>query len=130
MWSRAQGERVRELTRSTDSIFVWGQDAGIYYYSGRRCASRFTMIGSLLNDDPASLSRRRILMDELRANKPRIVIITEPEFPELAAFLQGNYLVAGPRGFDTNDRRPDETIMMVLMDRDDPVSFIDWEWSL
>ena len=53
-WSRAQGERVADLTDPGDTIFVWGRDAGIYYYGQRRCASRFTMVGALAVMSPGS----------------------------------------------------------------------------
>ncbi|MCB9865078.1 MAG: glycosyltransferase family 39 protein [Phycisphaerales bacterium] len=46
-WGRAIGEKVRAVTDPDDYVFVYGNDAEIYYYAQRRCASRFTMISGL-----------------------------------------------------------------------------------
>ncbi|MCH7527225.1 MAG: hypothetical protein IID39_07295, partial [Planctomycetes bacterium] len=71
-WARAQGLRVAALTDPEDSIFVWGKDAGIYFYSDRRCASRYTMVGALGDHAIGYQQRRKILMEELQTNRPRL----------------------------------------------------------
>jgi hypothetical protein len=43
----AIAQRVRAITRPTDSIFVWGQVPEIYWASGRRPATRFIHTGFL-----------------------------------------------------------------------------------
>ncbi len=127
-WSRVQGRRVGAVTDSDDTVFMWGEDAGIYYYSGRKCASRYTMIGALLDNASGAADRRRTLLRELSERRPRIVLIAEPEFPELRAFLQTHYLAASPKALDRHDANPEKTIMIALTDRDRPVGHIDWEW--
>ncbi|MEE9294729.1 MAG: glycosyltransferase family 39 protein [Phycisphaerae bacterium] len=129
-WSRAQGERIAQLTDPEDTIFVWGLDAGFYYYAHRRCASRYTMVGGLADDARGASDRRRILLDELAAAKPRLVLIVQPEFPELKAFLNSRYVLAGPSPLDRHDFRPEKIIMVALMDPNRPVKPIDWEWSM
>lgn len=124
-WARAQGYRVGELTDPDDTVFVWGKDAGIYYYSGRRCASRYTMVGALAEHVPGSRRRRQTLLQELESNRPRLVLLVEPEFDELRQFLQKNYVFAG---LDMHDRNIDKPIMLALMDKDRPVASVDWEW--
>lgn len=127
-WARAQGRRIAELTAPDDTIFVWGKDAGVYHYSKRRCASRYTMVGALLPEAPGFQRRRDTLLRELKEHKPRIVLLVEPEFDELKRFLQDHYVVAGPGGLDRHDRNPEKIIMMALMDSARPVAFVDWEW--
>ncbi len=127
-WSHGQGRRIAELTDPDDTIFVWGRDAGVYYYADRRCASRYTMVGALADDTRGGDERREVLLRELARRRPRIVIIVEPEFPRLKAFLEQNYQLASPRGVDRDDDNPDKIVMVALMDVDRPVSPIDWEW--
>jgi len=124
-WARAQGERVGQLTGPDDTVFVWGHDVGVYYYSQRRCASRFTMAGPLAESAYGHEERRRVLLEELQARRPRLVMLVEPEFEELKRFLQANYVKAG---MDMDDDAPDVPIMLTLMDRTRPVELVDWEW--
>ena len=127
-WGRAQGENVRRVTDPNDTIFVYGNDAEIYYYAQRRCASRFTMITGIQSVYAGADKRRRIMMDELRANPPRLIIVLfdEPPFDEWLAFLRWHY--GDPVGWDFHDRRR-EAIMCVQVRRDAPIESIDWNWD-
>ena len=40
-WGRAQGENIRRVTDPDDTVFVYGNEAEVYYYAQRRCASPF-----------------------------------------------------------------------------------------
>lgn len=124
-WAKAQGLRIASLTEPDDQIFVWGKDAGVYFYSRRRCASRYTMVGALESNAEGADARRAILLDELRRNRPRVVLVVEPEFDALRRFLQENYVVAG---VDMHDRNQDEPIMLALQDPTRPVRQVSWEW--
>lgn len=127
-WGRAQGENVRRVTKPDDTIFVYGNDAEIYYYARRRCASRFTMITGLQGAYSGVNRRREILMRELQANPPRLIVVLfdEPPFEEWTAFLQRHY--GAPVGWDFHDRTG-EPIMFVLARRDQPIETIDWNWD-
>lgn len=127
-WSKAQGLRAMAVTDADDTIFVWGQDAGFYYYSQRRCASRYTMVGGLLEGAIGAAERRTILLEEMERNRPRLVFIVEPEFSELESFLKSNYVFASAKPFDMDDADPRKRILVVLTDRRNPVQPIDWEW--
>ena len=116
------------LTDPSDTVFIWGRDAGIYHYSGRRCASRYTMVGALADTARGHEQRRAILLRELREHRPRLVLYNEDAFSELNRFLDKNYLVAGPHGVDKDDDNPKRPIMIALMDRKRHVAFIDWDW--
>ena len=124
-WARAQGLRVGGVTDPGDTVFVWGKDVGVYRYSGRRCASRYTMVGALDEHARGFQKRRDTLLAELKSRRPRIVLIVEEEFDELTEFLQANYFVAG---VDRDDDNPDKVIMLALMDRAHPIERVDWEW--
>ncbi len=124
-WGRAQGVRVGQLTDPSDTVFVWGKDAGIYFYSHRRSASRYTMVGSLEDGVRGARERRRILLEELRSARPRLVLVVEPEFDELRSYLEKNYVIAG---VDMHDLHPNRPIMLALMDKNRPVELVDWEW--
>lgn len=127
-WGRAQGENVRRVTDPDDEIFVFGNDAEIYYYARRRCASRFTMITGLQARHAGSKRRREILIEELTRRLPRVILILfdEKPFPEWLAFLDRFY---GPAvGVDYHDRNGD-AIMFVFARRDEPIETIDWNWD-
>jgi hypothetical protein len=128
-WGRGQGENVRGVTDPDDTIFVYSNDASIYYYSQRRCASRYTMITGLGAGMPGAERRRSVLIDELRADPPRLILIvlSEDPFPAWRAFLAEHY--SEPIGWDFHDRRRNEAIMMVLCRKDSPVRAIDWNWD-
>ncbi len=127
-WGRAQGENVRRVTDPTDEIFVFGHDTSIYYYSKRKCASRFTMITGLQSPYAGADGRRAILMKELRERLPRLILVLfdEPPFPEWRAFLKEQY--TEPIGWDFKDGTR-EPIMFVVARKDQPVQQIDWNWD-
>ena len=127
-WGKAQGENVRRVTDPTDAIFVFSNDAEIYYYAQRRCASRFTMITGLQAAYAGAEGRRRILLTELRANPPRLILLLfdEPPFDEWRSFLAENY--GEPVGVDYHDRTG-APIMFVLARKDAPLPPLDWNWD-
>ncbi len=127
-WGRAQGENVARVTDPTDSVFVFGNDAEIYYYSRRKCASRYTMITGLQAGMHGAEQRRRTLMDELGTAPPRvlIVLLDEDPFPEWLSFLDQYY---GPAvGVDYHDVTG-KPIMFVFVRKDDPIGFLNWDWD-
>ncbi|MEK7328723.1 MAG: hypothetical protein AAB217_26050, partial [Chloroflexota bacterium] len=108
--------------------FVFGNDASIYYYSHRRSASRYTMITGLAGGMNGAEKRRRILMAELTANPPRLILVLfdEKPFDEWLRFLEHHYGEAV--GVDYHDRTGDP-IMLVFARKDQPVRAIDWNWD-
>lgn len=126
-WARAHGLKVRAVTEPADQVFVYGSDAGVYFYADRRCASRYTMIGALDARYPGSADRRRTLIEDLRRNRPRLILRTgEALFPEFDRLLSEEYERIGA---DHHDHRPGEIILVVYADRRRPVAAIDWEWD-
>ncbi len=125
-FGRAHGRNVAHVTDPDDTIFVFGNDAAIYYYSKRRCASRYTMATGLREQYPRSAQRRAILLEELARELPRVILETgEPRFEAWEAFLKAHY---EPIGADYHDRRGD-LIMPVWGLKDRPVERIDWNWD-
>ncbi|NOT00128.1 MAG: hypothetical protein HOP29_05830 [Phycisphaerales bacterium] len=124
-WARAQGRRVAELTEPNDTVFIWGKDAGIYYYANRRCASRYTMIGALERGAVGFESRREVLLNELENSRPRMMLFVEPGFEFLMPLLDTYY---APAGIDGDDRDPTRPILLVWALRDRPVRDVPWEW--
>ena len=127
-WGRAQGENVRRVTEPGDEVFVFGNDAEIYYYARRRCASRFTMITGLQSGYAGADERRKILMTELEQRQPRLILVLfdEQPFDEWKAFLSEYY--GEPIGWDFHDRTG-EPIMFVLARKDQAIEPINWDWD-
>jgi hypothetical protein len=126
LWGSVQGRHVARVTDEDDTVLAYGHDAGIYYYSGRRCATRYTMVRALAPAYPGFERRRETLLAEVQSNRPRVVLLVDQEpFPELDAWLKANYYLVGT---DYHDRRPGEVIMAALMDKARPLAQIDWNW--
>ena len=125
LWGRAQAANVAQVTDPDDTVLLYGHDVGVYYYSRRRCASRYTMVRALSEQYPGFAKRRAILLEDVRARRPRVVLLVERPFPALDAFLRANYRLVG---IDFHDRRRAEPIMEAWMDRSRPVTTIDWNW--
>lgn len=122
VWSRDHGLRVKQVTAPDDTIYVAGLDAGIYYYSQREGASRYTMITHLAGDDSATETRRERLADDLRDHKPRLILIiaakTTPFIPQLDRFIREHqYVKVGE----------DPGRMIVLCDPKRPIATIAWQ---
>jgi hypothetical protein len=127
LWGRAQGQNVALVTEPDDTVLVYGHDVGVYYYSGRRCASRFTMVRALGEAYPGFEKRRAILLEEVKASRPRLLLMVDVAFPALYDYIMANYQTV-PRGIDYHDRRPNEPVMYVLADKERPIADIDWNW--
>jgi 4-amino-4-deoxy-L-arabinose transferase-like glycosyltransferase len=128
-WGRAQAENVRRVTDPGDTVFVYGNDAAIYYYSGRQCASRYTMITGLHPALRGAQRRRATLMAELLAAPPRLILVVfdQEPFEEWRRFLLEHY-TEQPVGWDFHDQS-DKPIMFVLARKDAPIQAIDWNWD-
>lgn len=72
----AVGQLIGRLSQPGDTLFAWGFDPQIYFYSGRRPASRY--IGNVLPamDDRGTASLT-VLRRELERNRPRFIVIIE-----------------------------------------------------
>lgn len=127
-WGRAQGRNVASITDPNDTIFVFGNDASIYYYAKRRCASRYTMITGLSTGMRGAEERRKVLLQELEAAPPRLIVVLfdEQPFAEWRDFLKRHY--GEPIGWDLHDTSR-EPIMFVLARNDAPVRAMDWDWD-
>jgi putative effector of murein hydrolase LrgA (UPF0299 family) len=127
-WGQAQGENVAAVTDPDDTVFVFGNDASIYYYSHRPCASRYTMITGLGAGMRGAEERRWILLSELERTRPRLiaVLFDEPPWPEWRLFLEKYY--GEPAGWDFGDRTQ-KPIMFVVARKDHPIRPIDWNWD-
>ncbi len=127
-WGRAHGENIARVTDPEDNIFVYGNEASFYYYARRPCASRFTMITALRSGYAGHEARRRILLEEIRTRRPRLILVVlgEEAFPAWADFLPTRYDAVG---WDFRDRPPHDPILMILCDRDRPIANLDWNWD-
>ena len=123
VWAMQHGWNVARVTDASDEIFVWGNDPGIYHYSERNSASRYTMVTALLGSGRGVSDRQDILMTELRTRRPRLILITARPFSALDAFVRAEYQAVGL------DREPSPTNrirMHVLCDPDRLIEPIQW----
>lgn len=127
-WGRAMGHKVASVTAPSDTVFVYGSDAAIYYYADRRCASRFTMLAGIHHGYAGFERRRNLLMADLRRAMPTVILVLfdEPPFEEWTAFLHEHY--SEPVGWDFKDGTQ-EPIMFVVTRKDSPILPIEWSWD-
>lgn len=127
-WGRAHGRNVASVTDPGDTVFVFGNDAAIYFYADRRCASRYTMITGLSDGMSGAEERRKILLQELEKNPPRLILVLFDEEPweEWKEFLHRHY--TEPIGWDKHDTTR-EPILFVVARKDAPVGEINWDWD-
>jgi hypothetical protein len=98
----AQRALGRELARRSSAfpgatLFVWGWQGPLYFYSGYGHASRQVFVDDLLKHYAGrdhALIRPRVerIMRELRAAPPSVVFAAYPPFPELRALLEEHYV--------------------------------------
>lgn len=115
---------VREHSKPTEKLFVWGYSPDFYLYADRRSASRYVYCSFLTgmipwtNTSPERDTRyaivpgtMEILLRELEANRPEFFIDTSlgtgrsfskyplTKFPRLAMFVTANYTEVEPARF-------------------------------
>ena len=76
---RHVAEAIDRMTRADDSIFLWGSESVIYWLAERRPASRYVYdvpLRTAWQEDQT----RVILMSELKASPPAIVVIEAGDF--------------------------------------------------
>lgn len=114
---------VRERTRSSDSIFGWGFEPAIYWFSQRAPASRFIYDVAQRSEWQKDYARRE-LMHDLTQHRPALIIVQHndvfpsvtghildshdelPGFPELNGFIEGGYeFVKRIEDFDLYQRK-------------------------
>ncbi len=107
----AVGRRVAELCPLDDSIYVVGYCAGVYRFSGRRCASRYAGLDKIDQGSARSQAMATELSQALQERRPAVILV-EPQrldllqadrlgpvvVPGLAAWLAANYEDAGRSG--------------------------------
>ena len=82
-------EYIQQYSQPEDSIFVWGMDASIYYFSDRHCSNRLCtslplMVGA---GTPTRAAYRQEFLESLAASPPAFIAV-EP-LPDL--ILGGHY---------------------------------------
>ncbi|MES1174689.1 MAG: glycosyltransferase family 39 protein [Myxococcales bacterium] len=105
---RDVGLEVRSRTRSADTIFVWGFEPSIYWFSERAPATRFIYDVPQRSEWQKDYARRELMRD-LNQSRPAMVIVQHndvfpsvtghlfdshdelPGFPELKAFIDNRY---------------------------------------
>jgi hypothetical protein len=89
------GEAIRSLTSDDDHVFLWGYGAGVYRFSGRRCALRFSGIEKL-DSDPAYGDWMSIeIFEGLRRDPPALVVMETQRYETLCDDLAGMVRMPG-----------------------------------
>lgn len=65
---------IAENSGPEDTVFVFGSEPQIYFYSARKSATRYIYVYPLFTPFPGTRERQRAAMDEVRAAKPRFIV--------------------------------------------------------
>jgi hypothetical protein len=86
------GRAIAQATDPNDRIFVYGRETNVYYYSGRRSATRFLFaMDEIPPTAPDDSPYARTLLDELKRHPPRIVVLRARPFNALDQWLRNRY---------------------------------------
>jgi len=99
---RIMAERSHTLPKPT--LFVWGWQSTLYFYSGLEAVTPQLFADDLIKsfagkDHPLIRPRVERMMRDLKANPPALVFAGYPPFPELRAFLNEHYLPSSLQPF-------------------------------
>lgn len=89
------GESIRSLTSDDDHVFLWGYGAGIYRFSGRRCALRFSGIEKLDSDPAYGDWMSMEIFEGLRRDPPALVVMETQRYETLCDDLAGMVRMPG-----------------------------------
>lgn len=121
--NRTVGQELARRTSAHDSVYVWGFEPAVYWFSGREPASRY-IINSPQRTAWTEERTRRELMQSLSARAPKVIAVQHSDememvtgdkldsaavlarFPELQQWLASRYeRFATLRDFDLYERR-------------------------
>lgn len=84
---------IRQKSSGNNTIYVWGAEPEIYFYSQRRAASKFIYFYPLLENSGRGKERRLEMMGEMRQNSPQYIILADAGvgYPVLFDLLKTKY---------------------------------------
>ena len=111
---RELGKYIKSVTEPCETIYTWGEQTGIYYYSQRKATSGTFFIYSLFFDqDEMKKERLRKVYAELRATPPALFIVEEPH----RRYLDRNILSFIVSNYDVRERFRDNYTIYELKKR-------------
>ena len=90
------GDYLRGQTGPDETIFVYGNEPEIYFYSKRRTASRYIFVYPLLTPTADVGDRQLAAFTELADTKPRYIVMHRDLYPPVAG--------SPPKDFETSLR--------------------------
>jgi len=72
-------EKVKEITKNSDKIFVAGSEPQIYYYSKRLSMSRFVITYPLIIDSPVREKYQKEIITEFEKELPKVIVYSNRE---------------------------------------------------
>lgn len=105
---RAVADYIARRTSPSQKVYIWGNEALVYFLSGRRCPTRFVLNWPLINARMPRGKLRSELMEDLVSSPPAYFLVVRgdqghantrissdralPSFPELLGYLNANYV--------------------------------------
>ena len=81
-------EFIQNHTYKSDKIAVVGNDSQLYYLSGRKSSSKYHYTFPILNVQKFKVDMTHEYLNDLRTNKPKLLIIKTGDYPQPPDFIR------------------------------------------
>jgi hypothetical protein len=89
------GNQIRALTSPEERIYVWGYSPGVYRFSSRTSACRFSGVEKIDGVTPFSQSMAEELFACLKKREPKVIIVERFRYPALLEDRVGTATLPG-----------------------------------
>lgn len=77
--SKIIAEKIKEITKKDDKIFIAGSEPQILFYADRKSSSRFVITYPLLIKTPVQMNYKNEAMKEIKENVPEVIVLSQRE---------------------------------------------------
>jgi len=90
-------EFIRLNTLSSDSIFVWGAEQELYFYSQRKAASKYFYFYPLMYPGEKAVRYRRHMLEDVKKSRPKYIVVSSPgvQYKPFFDMLKSGYTKIG-----------------------------------
>lgn len=77
--SKIVAEKIKEITKENDTIFIAGSEPQILFYANRKSSSRFVITYPFLIKSRVQMDYKKEAMNEILQNNPKVIVISQRE---------------------------------------------------
>ncbi|MCM2339137.1 MAG: hypothetical protein NDI62_01635 [Burkholderiales bacterium] len=77
--SKIIAQKIKEITKENDTIFIAGSEPQILFYANRKSSSRFVITYPFLIKSPVQMDYKEEAMNEILRNDPKAIVVSQRE---------------------------------------------------